>query len=120
MLAGKSAEWPERLLFTHVGRWNPGTAPAEYKYRQCSIRSPRWHLVNDRNDNKQEWQLFDVTVDPGEQKNIASDHPDVVARMDAAYDLWWDSIQPQLVNDQAPLAKENPFKVLYEKQFPPK
>ena len=44
-------------------------------------------------------------------------HPDVVKELDAAYDKWWDSVQPQLVNENAVGPKVNPFKELYWKQF---
>jgi hypothetical protein len=37
--------------------------------------------------------------------------------LDARYDAWWASLGPQLVNENVPLAKANPFKVLYAKQF---
>ena len=42
---------------------------------------------------------------------------DVVEELDAAYDQWWDSIKPQLVNENAVGPKVNPFKELYWKQF---
>ena len=64
-----------------------------------------------------QWQLFDVKADPGEKTDVAALHPDVVKELDAAYDQWWDSVQPQLVNENADGPKVNPFKELYWKQF---
>jgi arylsulfatase len=141
-LRDADAPWPDRTLFTHVGRWPKGASPQRYKYAQCSVRSPRWHLVSDwrpadlqpkKSDAKkakakskakvqanvaaQRWQLFDVSADPGEQTDVAAKHPDVVADLTAAYDKWWDSVQPQLVNEDAVGPKVNPFKELYWKQF---
>jgi hypothetical protein len=40
-----------------------------------------------------------------------------VKQLATAYDQWWDSVQPLLVNEKTPLAAENPFKTLYQKQF---
>jgi arylsulfatase len=117
LLENPKADWPDRLLFTHVGRWPKETSPEEYKYRGCAVRSPRWHLVCDNRDNKKAWQLFDVPADPGEKLDIAERHPDVVRDLDAAYNQWWASVQPQLVNENAVGPRVNPFKVLYEKQF---
>ena len=38
--------------------------------------------------------------------------------IEAAYDKWWASVQPQLVNEKAAATpKEMTFKVLYEQQF---
>ena len=104
-------------LFTHVGRWPKGAKPADYKYAHCSVRSPRWHLVCDTKDGSKQWQLFDVKADPGEKTDVAAGQPEVVKELDAAYDKWWDSVQPGLVNEHAVGPKVNPFKELYEKQF---
>ena len=48
---------------------------------------------------------------------LAAANPEVVKQLATAYDQWWDSVQPLLVNEKAPLAAENPFKTLYQKQF---
>jgi hypothetical protein len=42
---------------------------------------------------------------------------DHVLGQDDGQDAVWDSVQPLLVNEKAPLAAENPFKTLFEKQF---
>ena len=94
-------EWPDRILFTHVGRWPKGAKPADYKYAQCSVRSPRWHLVCVAGDGSKKWQLFDVPADPGEKTNVADMHADVVKQLDGAYDKWWNDVQPLLVNEDA-------------------
>lgn len=117
LLHNQAAAWPERLLFTHVGRWPKGTDPNLYKYRGCSVRSPRWHLVCDSTDGKKKWQLFDVTIDPGEKADISAAHPDVVKDLNNAYDTWWASLPPNLVNEGAIGPKMNPYKELYLKQF---
>ena len=117
LLRDPKAEWPDRILFTHVGRWPKGAKPADHKYAHCSVRSPRWHLVCDTRDGTKQWQLFDVKADPGEKTDVAAKHPEVVKELDAAYDKWWDAVQPGLVNEDAVGPKVNPFKELYEKQF---
>jgi arylsulfatase len=117
LLKDPGAPWPERILFTHVGRWPKEANREEYKYRHCSVRTPRWHLVCDANDGGKAWQLFDVALDPGEQTDVAAAHADVVRELDAAYDKWWVSVQPQLVNENAIGPKVNPFKELYERQY---
>ena len=116
LLLDGNARWPERLLFTHVGRWPKGADVEKYKYARCSVRDPRWHLVCDTTGEKN-WQLFDLKADYGEQHDVAADHADVVARLDAAYDKWWASVVPMMVNEQAVGPKVNPFKERYWKQF---
>ncbi len=117
LLRDPKAEWPDRLLFTHIGRWPKGAKPADYKYAHCSVRSPRWHLVCDTQDRAKRWQLFDVKADPGEKVDVSDKHPEVVKELDAAYGKWWESVQPTLVNEDAVGPKASPFKELYEKQF---
>jgi arylsulfatase len=117
LLRDPKADWPERILFTHVGRWPKGAKPDDYKYAQCSVRSPRWHLVSVAKDGSKQWQLFDVKVDPGEKTDVAAENPEVVKELDAAYDKWWVAVLPGMVNEDAVGPKVNPFKELYEKQF---
>ncbi len=116
LLRNARAPWPDRLLFTHIGRWERGQA-AQSKYRNCSVRNRRWQMVCVSNSGEKQWQLFDLKTDPGEKSNVAAAHPEVVRELDAAYDKWWNSVQPQLVNENAVGPRINPFKKLYWEQF---
>jgi len=116
LLRAPAAPWPERHLITHVGRWEKGKF-AESKYLRCSIRTPRWHMVNDERGGRRRWQLFDVAADYGQKQDIASEHPAIVAELEAKYSTWWDSLAPYLVNEDATGPAVNPFKELYWKQF---
>jgi arylsulfatase A-like enzyme len=111
------APWADRTLFTHVGRWAKGSDPALAKFRNMAVREPRWHLVSVAGGAAPAWQLFDVKADLGEQTDVAAQHPDVVQRMAANYDRWWNDVQPMLVNEKAPFPRYNPFKEIYWKQF---
>ncbi len=117
LLKNPQADWPDRTLFTHLGRWPKGDDPGLSKYANCSVRTPRWHLVSVAKPGDKQWQLFDVSKDPGEQSNVAAQQPQVLAEMETSYDAWWQSVQPQLVNESAIGPQENPFKELYWKQF---
>ena len=115
LLEKADADWPERTLFTHVGRWALHASPETGKYANCSVRTPRWHLVNI--GPKAAWQLFDVQAEYGEQTNVAEAQPKVVAELSGAFEKWWTSVQPQLVNENAPVTGTNTFHDLYWKQF---
>jgi arylsulfatase len=117
LLARADAPWPERTLVTHVGRWPRFSDPDTAKFTNCSVRTPRWHLVSIRGGNEPAWQLFDVAADPGERNDVAPQHADVIARLAADYDAWWKSVRPALVNEKAIGPKLNPFKEAYWKQF---
>jgi arylsulfatase len=133
--------WPERTLFTHVGRWGnmvKGVNPEVGKYAQTSVRTTRWHLVSANNAGnaakgkskaakkttseaaptlvKPNWQLFDLSVDYGETTDVAAQHPEVVTDLIAKHDAWWKECRPLMVNENVAGPAENPFKVLYREQ----
>jgi arylsulfatase A-like enzyme len=109
LLKDPKADWPDRMLVHHVGRWAKGKA-AESKYAKCAIQSSRFSLVNNE-------ELYDLKADPGETKNVIAEHPEEVAKLRAAYDQWWNEVQPLLINENVTGPKINPFKELYWKQF---
>lgn len=117
LLSDPAAPWGERILVTHEGRWKPGTAPESFKYRNCSVRSGRWHLMSSSKDFTQPaWQLYDVVADPGEQADVAGANPVVVQRLAAEFETWWVSVRPQMVNEDAMTPAENPWHVAFRAQ----
>ncbi|MGH7946494.1 MAG: arylsulfatase [Opitutaceae bacterium] len=120
LLENGAAPWPDRTLFTHVGRWPRFSDPNEAKFTNCSVRTPRWHMVSTRPaaaGAKPAWELYDVVADPGERESVAARQPEVVAQLAREYDQWWKSVQPGLVNEKAIGPRVNPFKELYWRQF---
>ncbi len=117
LLEDPTASWPDRTLITHAGRWDKGAAPDTGKYANCSVRTAGFHLVSAGRSNRPQWQLFDVRTDYGEQNDLASQQPERVASMAAAYEAWWSSVVPMMTNETAVGAAERPFWTLYQKQF---
>jgi arylsulfatase len=109
LLKNPKANWPDRFLVTHVGRWERGEVE-QAKFANYSIRDSRFTLVNNV-------ELYDLKVDPGETRNVLAQHFDEVAKLRAAYDDWWKSVLPMLVNENVVGPKVNSFKALYWKQF---
>ncbi len=109
VLTHPNAEWPDRLLVHHVGRWSKGKAE-ESKYAKSAIQNSRFTLI----DNE---ELYDLKADPGETNNVINQHPEVAANLRAAYNRWWKDVQPLLVNEDVTGPGINPFKELYYKQF---
>ncbi|MFM7242328.1 MAG: arylsulfatase [Opitutia bacterium] len=134
---GQNIAWPDRTLFTHVGRWN-GSDPEVGRYVQTSVRTARWHLVSAGNGVnaakgkakaatkgeaagaapvRPNWQLFDLGVDYGETTDVAAQHPEVVRELVAKHDAWWKECRPLMVNEGVKGPAENPFKVMYREQM---
>jgi arylsulfatase A-like enzyme len=109
LLQDPHADWPDRYIFVHQGRWPRGQA-AQSKYQNCAVRNSRFRLVNNK-------ELYDIKNDPGETTNVIAQYPEVVEEMRAAYDRWWEEILPALENEDAVGPKVNPFKERYWKQF---
>ncbi len=116
LLRNPAAAWPDRCLFTHVGRWPKGQAAAS-KYRQCRVRNQRYSLVCDTKDGSKRWELYDLKADYGEKHDIAGEHPEIVKQLEAAYDAWWKEVLPCMGNETAVGPAVNPFRELYWKQF---
>ncbi len=106
---GEQTAWPDRFLFTHVGRWEKRKAE-ESKFANCAVRNARFKLVNNT-------ELYDLKSDPGEKRNVIEEHSEVVTKLRSAYDQWWSEILPALENENALGPKINPFKAAYWKQF---
>ena len=109
LLQDANAPWEDRMLFVHCGRWNPGKIE-EAKYQKCAVRTERWRFVNNT-------ELFDISVDPGETTDVAASHPEVVEELRRAFDAWWESALPLMVNEGLPKIDEHPLHLRYEKQI---
>lgn len=108
-LKNPKAEWQDRMLVHHVGRWDAGKAD-EGKNSKYAIQNSRFTLVEGK-------ELYDLKADPGETKNVIADHPEIAAKLSAAYDEWWTATRPLMVNEETMGPKINPLKELYWKQF---
>lgn len=125
LLENPAAPWPDRHLVSHVGRWTKGSNYQDAKERNASIRDTRYQLVSAPQPARKGqpatpagWQLFDLLEDPGQEKDIAKDKPEVVEALRSAYDAWWDSLKGQAdLNEQAKGPALNPFAELYWRQF---
>jgi arylsulfatase A-like enzyme len=109
LLKNPLSAWPERTLVTHIGRW-PRGGVVEAKYSGSSVQGSRFTLVNNQ-------ELYDLKADPGETVNVIASHMAEVEALRAAYDKWWQDVQPLLVNENVIGPRINPMKELYWKQF---
>jgi arylsulfatase A-like enzyme len=119
----QKAQWPDRKLFVHKGRWDDDRwnkkTREENKYNGAAVRTEQWRLVYSSNKGKVITELSDITKDPGETTNLAEQFPDVVAQLGKAYDKWWDSTEALLVNEKLPFVtpEQQPLTLRYQKQL---
>lgn len=110
LIENPKAKWPDRFLFTHKGRWKTGEDPEKHKWKNFAVRNQRFRLVGENS-------LFDMIDDTGQKQNVIDRHPQLVAKMRAAYDKWWTKTRPMMVNENAPMSPLRPFHELYNKQL---
>ena len=121
LLENPKAEWPERTIFSHRGRWGGGgrgkPTRAEAKYYGASVRNDRWRLVFEM-DSEGPW-LSDISRDPGESTNLIDTHPGIAEEMKQQFDTWWDATEPYLVNKGLPriAAGKHHLQLLYDQQL---
>jgi arylsulfatase A-like enzyme len=77
--------------------WNPlleGTVDKVYAdnetiplelFNQTSVRMGDWKGLHEGSDKEGVWRLYNLANDPGENTNVADQHPDIVQTIKAAY-----------------------------------
>jgi arylsulfatase A-like enzyme len=86
LLRGPASDWAERTLFVHVQRQE-----IPPKWERSVALTKRWRLVEGK-------ELYDIQADPGQTKDVAAQHADVVAKLRADYEKWWASLEPSFTN----------------------
>jgi len=114
LLRNPAADWPERTVFF---QWDSGAVPRRgHAFAALSERwklvqpvgmdSPRQQHIRDRYaelcraqgrgvrtiEGEPQYQLYDIATDPGETRDVAAAHPDIVATMKKQYEAWFDDV----------------------------
>ena len=75
-------DWADRMLVTDSQRVRDPV-----KWKQTAVMSQDWRLVNGK-------ELYEIARDPGQERDVAADHPQQVEAMRAFYDAWWEELEP--------------------------
>ncbi|WP_162417501.1 arylsulfatase [Cyclobacterium roseum] len=79
------------------------------KWRKSAVMDDTWRLINGQ-------ELYNIHEDPGQTKDVAARHPEVVARLKESYNKWWALLMEQKVNERYAYIKagtpyENPVRI---------
>jgi len=92
----KPGQYPDRTLVVQYGQKPP-------KF-DSAVLWRKWRLVHGG-------ELYDLKTDPGQQKDVAAAHPDVVQLLREKYEAWWSEVEP-LLAEPVPIVvgadQENP------------
>ena len=130
LLEGKTGGWGDRYLFNHVCRWPTGANPEDFRGVNFSVRNQKFRYVGARAGggggkgkakkgvpaDPSGPELYDMEADPGQAKNVIADHPDIAAKMKAAYDQYWTEAIPLMVNEKAEMSPTRPYHEWYREQ----
>lgn len=86
LLDTASNKGPDRTLFVHhQGRFGQKVKDdGPIKYKDYVVMQGKWRRVGD--------QLFNLVEDPGQQKDISGQHPDLMQALGEAYEEWWKDV----------------------------
>jgi arylsulfatase A-like enzyme len=103
LLEGRAEAWSDRTLFVQTHRGN--TPVAEHHF---AVRTTRWKLVRASGFGREQppddtpFELYDLSVDPYEERDVAARHPEVVANLRARYRAWFDDVSSTRPDNYAP------------------
>ncbi len=80
LLQSPEQTWKDRILITDSQR-----VDMPIKWRKSAVMTDRWRLINGV-------ELYDMTVDPGQNTDVAADFEAVVQELRAAYEAWWEDV----------------------------
>ncbi len=89
IMNGKT-KWNNRSIFTHQVRRNMDTIPG-------AIRTDSFRFVL---YDKSTPELYNMIEDPGQKNNIADENQDIITRLSAEYDLWFQDATSQGVSPE--------------------
>lgn len=93
LFKGERLDWPDRTLFFE---WHRGDAPQ--MGRAFAARSQQYKLVQPQGNGEKPppadapLMLFDMAKDPLEQRDIAAERPEIVARLRSEYEAWFKDV----------------------------
>jgi arylsulfatase A-like enzyme len=92
LTGGDAGDWPTRDIYM---QWHRGNTPERYRNYAVITQQHKLHrphpaaaqLPSDVPD-----ELYDLDIDPFEQHDVASAHPDLVQSLRDRYDAWFDDV----------------------------
>ena len=88
LLTGAAGDWPDRMIFSH---WSG----------KVSVRTQRYRLDG-------AGRLFDMQADPGQERDVSMEHPEIADRLSKAVEQWKKEMLPGLRNDNRPFPVGHP------------
>jgi arylsulfatase A-like enzyme len=99
LLRSRGTPLPERMLFINYSRM-PGRAPVASseslsipRKDGAAVLWQKWRFLENR-------ALYDIEADPGQERDVADQHPEIVGRLRKGLDDWWDGLKERVNEPQ--------------------
>jgi arylsulfatase A-like enzyme len=80
LLKDADAAWPDRTIFVDQQR-----IAHPQKWRNSCVMTAEWRLIFGK-------ELYNIRKDPGQNKNVADEFPEVTQKLRVAYEAWWKEV----------------------------
>ncbi|GAB6164642.1 arylsulfatase [Thermostilla marina] len=77
LIEEKNPEWPDRTIIVSVNRMDHPEP-----WVRTSTMTEKYRLIDGK-------ELYDIDADPGQEHDIAAEHPDIVAKLRKDYEEWY-------------------------------
>ncbi|MEN0050146.1 MAG: arylsulfatase [Bacteroidota bacterium] len=84
---GKQADLEDRIVIVDTQR-----KETPKKWKNASVMQNTWRLVNNK-------ELYNLTDDPSQRKNIIEAHPEKAQQLSVAYETWWEGLQKDIAQE---------------------
>lgn len=83
LMRGTAQDLPDRTLFINYSRMPiSGEQESVVKMDGAAVLWRRWRYLNNR-------ELYDLATDPLQQRDVAAEHPQIVAELRGRLESWW-------------------------------
>ncbi len=79
--------WPDRSIIVDSQR-----VVDPIKWKNSAVMTERWRLINGK-------ELYDISADPDQENDIASEYPKALEKLRQDYEDWWADISPSFADE---------------------
>ncbi|VGO22691.1 arylsulfatase [Pontiella sulfatireligans] len=108
LLKGTQSKLDDRMCVIQYQWVRRGSAGG--KWESAAVLWNKWRLLR----GKKGMELYNITEDPAQKKNVIDAHPEVAESMSAHYDAWYQEVKPNLEHEHHVIVgsdEENPIKI---------
>ncbi|MDA7920637.1 sulfatase-like hydrolase/transferase [Verrucomicrobiales bacterium] len=92
LLKDGKESWSRDHLIVQFHGGAYGRNPLDKPFADTKVLTERWRLTN-----SSKMELHEIEADPAQRNDLSAEHPEVISRLKALYEPFWESVSPRLV-----------------------